>query len=80
MSNLFLILYCGTSLLLICQTKLKTYVRKRALRFLLSDYSSTYEGLLEKSSCPIMNLRRQRTLSREILNKINPGYTNEQTD
>ena len=50
---------------------------KRALRFLLNDYDSTYDDLLEKSGYPNMNLRRQRTLCIEIyktLNKLNPGY------
>ena len=31
---------------------------KRALPFLLNHYGSTYEDLLEKSSCPNMNSRR----------------------
>ena len=39
---------------------------RRALRFLLNDYNSTYEDLLEKSGYPKMNLRRQRTLCIEI--------------
>ena len=49
----------------------------RAIRFLLNDYDSTYEDLLQKSGYPNMNLRRQRTLCIEIyktLNKLNPGY------
>ena len=33
-------------------------LQKRALRFLLNDYDSTYEDLLEKSGYPNMNLRR----------------------
>ena len=40
--------------------------QKRALRFLLNDYDSTYEDLLEESGYPNMNLRRQRTLYIEI--------------
>ena len=38
------------------------YLQKRALRFFLNDYDSTYEDLLEKSGYPNMNLRRQKTL------------------
>ena len=37
-------------------------LQKRALRFLLNDYDSTYEDLLEKSGYPNLNLRRQKTL------------------
>ena len=37
-------------------------LQKRALRFLLNDYDSTYEDLLEKSGYPNMSLRRKRTL------------------
>ena len=52
-------------------------LQKKALHFLLNDYDSTHEDLLEKSGYPNMNLRRQRTLCIEIyktLNKLNPGY------
>ena len=55
-------------------------LQKRTLRFLLNDYDSTYEDLLEKSDYPNMNLRRQRTLCIEIyktLNILNPGYMND---
>ena len=55
-------------------------LKKRALCFLLNDYDSTYEDLLEKSGYPNMNLRRQRTLCIEIyknLHKLNPGYMND---
>ena len=55
-------------------------LQKRALRFLLNDYDSTYEDLLEKSSYPNMDLRRQGTLCIEIyktLNKSNPCYMND---
>ena len=36
-------------------------LQKRALCFLLNDYGSTYEDLPEKSGCPNLNLKRQRT-------------------
>ena len=55
-------------------------LQKRALRFLLKNYDSTCENLLEKSGYPNMNLSRQRTLCIEIyktLNKLNPGYVND---
>ena len=55
-------------------------LQKRALRFLLNDYDSTYEDLLEKSSYPNMDLRRQGTLCIEIyktLNKSNSCYMND---
>ena len=54
--------------------------QKRALRFLLNGYDSTYEVLLEKSGYLNMNLWRQRTLCIEIyktLNNLNPGYMND---
>ena len=35
-------------------------LQKRVLYFLLNDYESTYEDLLEKSGSPNINLRRQR--------------------
>ena len=55
-------------------------LQTRALRFLLNDYESTYEDLLEKSGYPNMNLRRQRTLCIEFdktLNELNRGYMND---
>ena len=41
-------------------------LQKRALHFLLNDYDSTYEYLLQKSGYPNMNLRRQKNIK-------NPG-------
>ena len=58
-------------------------LKKKAFRFLLNDFDSTYEGMLEKSVYPNMNLKRQRTLCIEIyktLNKLNPGYKLRNTD
>ena len=37
-------------------------LQKRALRFVLDDYTSSYELLLEKSGKPTMNLSRERRL------------------
>ena len=41
-------------------------LQERALRFLLNDYGSTYEDLLEKSGYLNMNLRRQNTVQRNL--------------
>ena len=41
-------------------------IQKRALRFMLNDYESSYEDLLKKSGNPSMNLKRTRSLSIEI--------------
>ena len=41
-------------------------LQERALRFLLNEYGSTYEDLLEKSSYLNMNLRRQNTVLRNL--------------
>ena len=38
----------------------------RALRFLLNDYESAYDNLLEISGYPNMNLRRQNTVHRNL--------------
>ena len=53
--------FCGAQSLNKIENRLK-----RALPFLLNDYDSTYEDLLEESGYPNMNLRRQRTLYIEI--------------
>ena len=55
-------------------------LQKRALRFFLNDYDSTYEDLPETSAYSNMNLGRQRTLYTEIyktLNKQNPDFMND---
>ena len=41
-------------------------LQKRALRFLLNNYDSTYEDSLEKSGYPNVNFKRQKTLCIEI--------------
>ena len=54
-------------------------LQKRALRFLLDGYDSTYEDLLEKSGRPNMNLKRQITRCIEIyqtLINLNPRCMN----
>ena len=50
---------------------------KRALRFLLGDYGSTNEQLLNKAGRISMSINRLRTLYGEIcktLNKLNPSF------
>ena len=52
-------------------------IQKRALRFMLNDYESSYEDLLKKSGNPSMNLRRTRSLCIEIqktINNLNPEF------
>ena len=55
-------------------------LQKRTLYFLLKNYGSSHKDLLLKSGCPNMNLRRQRTIFKEMyktLNKLNTGYIND---
>ena len=55
-------------------------LHKRALRFLLNDYVSSYEQLVETSGECNMNIRRLRFLYIEIyktLNDLNPSFTKE---
>ena len=55
-------------------SKIKNF-RKRVFRFVLDDYTSPYELLLEKPGKPTMNLVRERLLCIEIyktLNSLNP--------
>ena len=55
-------------------------VQKRALRFLLNDYESSYEKLLEKSDKSTINLRSHRSLCLEvfkILYELNPSFMND---
>ena len=46
-------------------------IQKRALRFMLNDHESSYEGLLKKSGNPGVNLRRTRSLCIEVYKTIN---------
>ena len=55
-------------------------LKKRALRFVLDDCTSSYELLLEKSGKPTMNLSRERRLYIEVyktLNSLNPCFMQE---
>ena len=52
-------------------------IQKRAMRFMLNDYESSYENLLKKSENPNTNLRRTRSLCIEIyktINNLNPEF------
>ena len=52
-------------------------LQKRALRFLLNDYTSTYENLLEQANRSTMNVNRLRILCIEIyktINSLNPSF------
>ena len=54
-------------------------LQKRALRFLYSDYSISYEDLLEKVGKVKMSEHRLRNLSAEIyktINTLNPEFMN----
>ena len=46
-------------------------IQKKALYFILNDYESSKEDLLEKSGNPNMSLTRTRSLSIEIYKTIN---------
>ena len=46
-------------------------LQKRDLRFVLDDYTSSYELLLEKSGKPTMNLARERLLCIEVYKTLN---------
>ena len=67
--------FCGE-----VNTKKIEKIQERALRFIYSDYSSSYELLLIKSQLPSMKVRRMRTIALEsfkILNNLSPAYLNE---
>ena len=58
-------------------TKKIEKIHERALRFIYSDYSSSYESLLIKSQLPSLKVRRMRTIvlgSFKILNNMSPAY------
>ena len=55
-------------------------LHKRALRFMLDDYSSSYKRILEKSSKFSMEVKRKHKISTEIyktLNNLNPSFMKE---
>ena len=55
-------------------------LQKRALRFLLNDYNSSYQELLTKCGKSTINLRSHRSVCIEMfktLNDINPSFMKE---
>ena len=46
-------------------------IQKRALRFMINNYESSYEDLLKRSGKPSLNLRRTWTICIEIYKTIN---------
>ena len=55
-------------------------LQKRAFRFLLNDYESSYEKLLEKSGKSTINLRSHRSLCLEVFKtvyELNPSFMND---
>ena len=60
-------------------SKLET-LQKRALRFVLNDYESTYQNLLYDCNVPETKTLLLRNLAIEVykcVTKINPAYLNE---
>ena len=45
--------------------------QKLVLRFILDDYTSSYELILEKSGKPTMNFARERLLCTEVYKTLN---------
>ena len=67
--------FCGE-----VNTKKIEKIQERALRFIYSDYSSSYESLLIKFQLPSLKVRRMRTIALEsfkILNNLSPAYLND---
>ena len=64
--------FCGEP-----NTKKIEKIQERALRFIYSDFSSSYESLLIKSWLPSLKVRHLRTKALEsfrILNNLSPVY------
>ena len=67
--------FCGE-----VNTKKIEKIQERALRFIYSDYSSSFESLLIKSQLPSLKVRRMRKIALEsfkILNNLSPAYLND---
>jgi hypothetical protein len=55
-------------------------IQYRALKFVFSDYTSSYDDLLERAKMPSLELRRMRTIAIEVYkayNKLGPGYMSD---
>ena len=67
--------FCGE-----VNTKKVEKIQERALRFIYSDYSSSYDSLLIKSQLQSLKVRRMRTIALESfkrLNNLSPAYLND---
>ena len=67
--------FCGE-----VNTKKIEKIQVKPLRFIYSDYCSSYESLLIKSQLPSLKVRRMRTIALEpfkILNNLSPAYSND---
>ena len=74
--------YCPLAWMLSCVKCLNKIenLQKRALRFMLSDYESSYDELLTLSGICAINVRFKRNLCVEIyetLNDLNPSFMRE---
>ena len=74
--------YCPLAWFVSSSTSLRNIenMHKRALRFLLNDYVSSYEQLLQKSSKASLNLRNYRVLCTEVFKTmidLNSTYIKE---
>ena len=61
-------------------TKKIEKIQFRALKFVFSDYTSSYDDLLDRAKMPSLELRRLRTIAIEVYkayNNLSPGYISE---
>ena len=64
--------FCGQT-----QMRQMEKIQERALRFLLNDFKSNYEKLLEEAGCESLHLRRLKTIACKVyksINVLNPSY------
>ena len=68
-------MFCNSNL-----KRIQENIQKRALRFLLNDYKSNYDQLIEKSNKSTIEIRKLRILAIEIfktINDLNSPYMKE---
>ena len=68
-------MFCNSNL-----KRIQENIQKRALRFLLNDYESNYDQLIEKSNKSTIEIRKLRILAIEIfktINDLNSPYMKE---
>ena len=73
--------YCPLIWMFTCKTSLSKLenIQKRALRFVLDDYQSGYNDLLQNANIPGIKIMLLRYLAIEVfkcINEINPAYLN----